>query len=100
MNVVSEGETLRISDIVELHAGNSAAFRTAARQALEAVHRVLDIDLAQTRFIDSGGLGALIALHKTMTTRGGRVRLLKPAPQVLQILELTRLHQVLEIVPG
>ena len=30
----------------------------------------------------------------------GMVRLLKPAPNVQQILELTRLHRVFEIVPG
>jgi len=49
-------------------------------------------------FLDSSGLGTLISLHKTLRARNGTVRLLKPAPNVQQILELTRLHRVFEIV--
>jgi anti-sigma B factor antagonist len=49
-------------------------------------------------FLDSCGLGALISLHKTACTRNGAVRLLNPTPPVQQILELTRLHRVFEIV--
>ena len=56
------------------------------------------MDLSQTRFVDSSGLGMLIALHKTMVGRGGSVRILNPTPSVQQILELTRLHRVFEIV--
>jgi len=58
----------------------------------------IDIDLSQTMFLDSCGLGALISLHKTACTRSGAVRLLNPTPPVQQILELTRLHRIFEIV--
>jgi len=58
----------------------------------------IEIDLSQTMFLDSCGLGALISLHKTACTRSGAVRLLNTTPPVQQILELTRLHRVFEIV--
>jgi anti-sigma B factor antagonist len=58
----------------------------------------IEIDLSQTRFVDSCGLGALIALHKTACDRKGWMRLVNPTPAVQQILELTRLHRILEIV--
>ena len=84
--------------MAELNAINAAGFRDETRAALTDAIKVLDVDLSLTTFVDSSGLGALIALHKTMAMRGGAVRILKPAPAVQQILELTRLHRVLEIV--
>lgn len=40
----------------------------------------------------------LISLHKMTCSRNGIVRLLNPTPGVLQILELTRMHRIFEIV--
>ncbi len=98
MNLHSEGNTLVIRGLTELNAINAAGFRDETRAALHARTTTLDVDLSQTRFVDSSGLGALIALQKTMTTRGGAVRILNPTPGAQQILELTRLHRVFEIV--
>jgi anti-sigma B factor antagonist len=61
-------------------------------------HKNIEIDLSETRFIDSCGLGALVALHKTACGHKGVVRLLNPLPPVQQILELTRMHRIFEIV--
>ena len=98
MKTQYEAKTLTLSDIQELNAANSTAFRDAARAALKEGLTTLDIDLSQTRLVDSSGLGALIALHKTMCARGGAVRILHPNPMVQQVMELTRLHRVFEIV--
>jgi anti-sigma B factor antagonist len=98
MKTTLQGDTLVLSEIADLSAANAGAFREQARSSLQPGHRVLDVDLSQTRFLDSSGLGALITLHKTMCGRDGRLRVIRPAPQVLQILELTRLHRVFEIV--
>ena len=90
--------TVRVSVVTELSAAQAANFRDSVRAALQPQETTLDVDLAQITFIDSSGLAALIALHKTMCGRRGKMRVLRPAPAVLQILELTRLHQVIEIV--
>lgn len=98
MRIQIQGTTLQASGIAELNAANAGAFRDEARAALTDAITLLDVDLSVTTFVDSSGLGALIALHKTMAMRGGSVRIIKPAATVQQILELTRLHRVLEIV--
>ena len=90
--------TLCVNVAGELSAMQAADFRDSVRAALKPQETMLDVDLAQITFIDSSGLAALIALHKTMCGRSGKMRVLQPAPPVLQILELTRLHQVMEIV--
>lgn len=98
MKIQYQDKTLVLSDITELNAANSATLRDDARAALRTELTTIDVDLSQTRLVDSSGLGALIAMHKTMCARGGGVRIINPAPSVLQILELTRLHRVFEIV--
>ena len=98
MKIQHQTNTLVLSEITELNAANSAALCQDARAALRDGITLVDVDLSQTRMIDSSGLGALITLHKNMCTRGGGLRILNPAPNAQQILELTRLHRVFEIV--
>jgi anti-sigma B factor antagonist len=98
MKVENQGETLNVSGIKELGAANSQTFRDEVKNAFGDNQRIIEIDLSETIFVDSCGLGALISLHKTTCNRNGTVRLLNPTPPVQQILELTRMHRVFEIV--
>ena len=97
MKIQHQGNTLLIGGLTELNAANAGGFRDAVRAALTPQITHLDVDLSETRFLDSSGLGALISLHKTLRARNGTLRLLKPAPNVRQVLELTRLQRVFEI---
>jgi anti-sigma B factor antagonist len=98
MKLESHGDTLRITDLAELGAANSGQVRDEARAALGSEHKNIEVDLSATAFLDSCGLGALIALHKTACERSGNVRLLRPQPAVERVLELTRLHRVFQII--
>jgi anti-sigma B factor antagonist len=98
MKVEANGETLNVSEIKELGAANSQTFRDMVKGAMDEAHRNIQIDLSETMFVDSCGLGALISLHKTTCNRNGTVRLMNPTPPVQQILELTRMHRIFEIV--
>jgi len=98
MKIQHQGNTLLISGLTELNAANASGFRDAVRAALTPQITHLDVDLSETRFLDSSGLGALIALHKSVAANQGILRILQPTPTAQQILELTRLHRVFEIV--
>jgi anti-sigma B factor antagonist len=98
MKIEDEGVTLRVAGIEELGAGNAHLFRDEVRAALKPGQANIEVDLSDTTFIDSSGLGALIALHKTACNRKGGLRLLNPQPPVAQILQLTRMNQIFEIV--
>lgn len=89
---------MSVSHIPELSAVNSSVFRDEVQAALAPSHRTLDIDLSQTLFVDSSGLGALFSLYKNAADgRGVKMRLLNPAPQIEQLLELTQMNQFFEI---
>jgi anti-sigma B factor antagonist len=98
MNEPNSSVVLQVTGPGELNASNATPFREQVRSALRAEHSQIDLDFSGTRFVDSSGLGALISLHKTMCSRQGRVRVVNPTPQVQQILELTRMHRLFEIV--
>ena len=99
MNIQSkDGQTAVVTGLEELVASNAAQVRDEIRAALPASCLCLDIDMSTLTFLDSSGLGALISLHKTLRARNGTLRLLKPAPNVRQVLELTRLQRVFEIM--
>ena len=101
MNIQNkDAQNTVVTGLLELVAANAAQVRDEIRAALPPTCICLDIDMSQLTFLDSSGLGTLISLHKTLRSRNGSVRLLKPAPNVQQILELTRLHRVFEIVNG
>ena len=55
------------------------------------------LDLAGVEFVDSTGLGALVALHKSALEGGGSVRPRRLGSNVRAVLELTRLHRVLHV---
>jgi anti-sigma B factor antagonist len=98
MKMQVQDSTVTIAEIKELGAANANGFRDWVRSSLKDGQKNIDVDLSQTTFIDSCGLGALIALHKTACAREGTLRLLHPQMQVQQLLELTRLHRIFEIV--
>lgn len=55
------------------------------------------LDLEKVRFMDSAGLGELVAWKKRAVERGGDVRLLRPRDRVRELLELTALTRVFAI---
>lgn len=98
MKMQIQGETLRVSEVADLGTACSNRFRDETCAALAATLKNIEIDLSQTTFVDSCGLGALISLHETVRGRNGLLRLINPNPAVQQILELTRMHRIFEIV--
>lgn len=62
---------------------------------LDGVSRVV-IDLGTVEFIDSSGVGALLALCKRLPA-GAAVQLTHVQAEVRAVLELLRLHRVFEI---
>ena len=99
MKIEHEGNNLRISEIAELNAVNASQFRDEVRAALPKTPESIEIDLTETKFVDSSGLGALFALYKAAnhTRDGVTLRLLNPRPPIQQLFELTQLHQLYEI---
>ena len=55
------------------------------------------LNLKGVPWMDSLGLGELIACLKRVRERGGVIKLLKPTRRVYDVLQLTRLNEVFDI---
>ena len=57
----------------------------------------LVIDMAEVAFVDSSGLGSLVASLRSVNKQGGDIKIAALQDQVGAIFELTRLHRIFEI---
>ena len=99
MRTYDRGDTLLITDISTLTSETSRPFKEYAHGALRAEHKFVEVDLSRARTVDSEGMGALISIHKAICARGGRVRLLQPAPLIAGMFTILQLDQLFDIIP-
>jgi anti-sigma B factor antagonist len=99
MNVVADNDTLRVTGLDRLGASNCAEFKQVIKLHLSEASRVVELDCAPIRFIDSDGLGSLISVHKWLAPHAGKVRLMQPLPVVRQLLKLLHFDEIFEVTP-
>ena len=57
------------------------------------------LNLERVSYMDSAGIGELVACYKRTRQKGGNVKLLNPSGKVLDLLQLTKLEEVFETYP-
>lgn len=62
-------------------------------------HRELVIGLGGVTYMDSSGLGELVACHLTAAKHGAVVKLAAVGPRTAELLHLTKLDTIFEIYP-
>jgi anti-sigma B factor antagonist len=107
--VVANKDTVRANPVTEppvripvprqLVVGNRAVFRDRVLGVIGAGHHHFAFDLAACEYVDSAGLGTLLALRKHIREAGGSLVLENPSSDVRELFELTRLDTVFEILP-
>jgi anti-sigma B factor antagonist len=75
------------------------AFKDLVEETVAAGRARIVVDLGEVTFIDSSGLGALIAGLKTARQAGGDLRIADVPEQVMTVLRLTNLDRVLRAHP-
>ena len=73
-----------------------AQLRDAVRAAIQAGDRLFVFDLRGVRWIDSGGIGELVACHKRAREKGGMIKLVMN-PKGRQILMVPQVHRVFDL---
>ena len=71
--------------------------REAVRTCSEGGDCRFVLNLEDISYIDSCGLGELVATYTSACNRGGSVNLLNPSKRTMELLELTRLSEVFDI---
>jgi anti-sigma B factor antagonist len=96
---IRERDGVRIFDLVgklKLDQGARSLY-TAVRDELEQGRRAILLHLWEVSFIDSTGLGRLVACLTSASSRDAKVKLLRPSPRVEDVLKITGTDQLFEI---
>lgn len=103
MEIAQNEQTLSVRGIGDLSGSHAHTIREALCAALTPNIESIEVDLSQTTHVDGHGVGALVALYKAASVinsqRAPAMRLMYPQPAVQQVLELTRLHHMFEVIP-
>ncbi len=82
-----------------IDADSSPELRDTLQTLIDDTVQLLVVDFAEVDFIDSSGLSALVAGHKSMRRYEGVLCLSRPHPQAVTALRLTLLDQILPVYP-
>jgi anti-sigma B factor antagonist len=74
----------------------SIALRDAIRQLVDSGKKKMLLNLAGVSYIDSSGIGELIANYTTVSRQGGQLKLLKLTDRVQNLLVITKLLTVFD----
>lgn len=77
---------------------NSREFKIKVIDLINQNHNQIILNLSEVDFIDSNGLGSLIAILKLLTAQQGKIVICGAREPIKRIFNLTRLNQVLQLV--
>jgi anti-sigma B factor antagonist len=84
-----------ISVIGELDFSTAPSLRAQILELINGGSSSLVIDLSQMDFVDSSGLGVLVAAMKRVRERDGRLMLRSPSANTSKVLEVSGLDKLL-----
>ncbi|GAA2128754.1 STAS domain-containing protein [Nocardioides bigeumensis] len=90
-----QGQVVVLSCAGRLNMTSARALRDAVGTTVEGGSSRVVVDLTNTSFVDSSGLGALVAGLKVARLAGGDLRIAGASEQVRTVLNLTNLDRVL-----
>ena len=93
---VTEGHVV-VSLSGSIYVEEAAQIRESLIGYIEKGHKTFVIDLGNVDYIDSSGLGTLVAIQKRALQNGGSVIIKNLKGLVKDLFELTRLTKVFEI---
>lgn len=84
----------------EIDVANAGRIPQQVAGALSSSAAGVVLDMAQVTFIDSTGIGAMIAARNACLADGRELRLIRPSVQVQRMLVLTGLDDIFETIAG
>ncbi|MEL6262744.1 MAG: STAS domain-containing protein [Cyanobacteria bacterium J06623_5] len=98
VSMVTMDSTVQVLTPVGILDGTKAAdVRSQVKTALDQGAKILLMDLKETTFVDSSGLGTLVSVLKQVRSQDGDMYVCSINPQVKMLFELTSMDRVFKI---
>jgi anti-sigma B factor antagonist len=95
-----------VGDVLVLHLQGPITLGQATQALRELIHDTVAsgrtkivLNMAEVYYIDSSGLGELVAACTSAKRQGAQLKLMKLAPRVQDVMQLTKLYQVIDVFP-
>jgi anti-sigma B factor antagonist len=89
---------LTISGEITLSAGGDVQLKDKIQSLLQQGRRKILLDLGNVSYVDSAGLGQLVQATVTASKNGGKLKLLNLTKRLNDLLVVTKLSTVFDIV--
>ena len=93
-----------VGDVLVLHLQGPITLGQATERLRNLILGALDggkknilLNMSEVFYIDSSGLGELVAAYTTATHRGGRLKLMKLTQRVQDVVQLTKVYRIFEV---
>lgn len=97
MEMRTEKKYLIISLEGELDVENSSSIKDNIRNRISSEYPNLVIDLTKVNYVDSSGLGTLIALQKDARFNGGALSIVGASDQIRRVMNITNIDKLFEL---
>jgi anti-sigma B factor antagonist len=88
---------ISVGEAVAFGPGSGVVLGEIIGELAKKGQRKILLNLKDVKYIDSSGMGDVVRSFTSLRRQGGELKLLSPAPMVLEVLRITHLHKVLEI---
>ena len=93
-----EVTVLTITGAITLSAGGDVQLKDKIQSLLQQGHKKILLDLGGVSYVDSAGLGQLVQATVTASKNGGKLKLLNLTKRLNDLLVVTKLSTVFDIV--
>jgi len=99
ISIGMEGDVVIMDITGDLVASTAEELKSQVAKLGEKKFHYILADISKIGFMDSSGLGACMAVHKTLAEKNGLLVLAKPSEAVGKVFRITRADQKLKIAP-
>jgi anti-sigma B factor antagonist len=93
-----------VGDVIVLHLSGAITLGVGTQKLRKLIHETLDagkqnilLNMSEVVYLDSSGLGELVAAYTTAKNRGGNLKLMKLTQRVQDVVQLTKVYRVFEV---
>ena len=95
-----------VGDVLVLHLQGPITLGQATQKLRDLIHDTVAsgrmkilLNMAEVYYIDSSGLGELVAACTNAQRQGAKLKFMKLSPKVQDVMQLTKLYQVFDVYP-
>ena len=93
---VNEVTVIDVSGRITLGEGSSL-LRDELRSLIGSNRRMILLNMADVSYVDSSGIGQLVAAFTTVSSQGGQLKLLNLTKRLKELLQMTKVISIFEV---